>query len=259
MNSETVLENPATQVQQLLNRAIREPRSILSMPAQEVDLLLRLLREVRLHARLAVDLKEIGEFASLPQVVQDQLGAALVVAESRSRVALWELNRIEWATRDHPALRIALMKGCAYLVKAPSVARGRIFADVDLMVAENDIPRLENLLNRRGWPTKQLSPYDDHYYRRWTHEIPPLMHNERNVEIDIHHNILPRTARLKPNGASIFENAKPVASSAYLLPTDVDLALHAMVHLMFSDEMANKLRDLLDIDGLLRCFFRLRR
>jgi hypothetical protein len=224
------------------------------MPPQQLDLLVRLLRDVRLHGKLAVDLKEVGEFDALPQVFRDLLEAAFVLAEARRRVASWELNRIAWATRDHPGLKIALMKGCAYIALNLPMARGRIFADVDLLVAEDDIRYFEGLLNRRGWKTKELSPYDDNYYRRWTHEIPPLVHLERDVEIDIHHNILPRTARLKPDGEKIFGCVESSSDFEFSILCDTDLVLHAMTHLMSNDEMDDKLRDLVDIGSLLQHF-----
>ena len=42
-------------------------------------------------------------------------------------------------------------------------------------------------------------PYDDAYYRRWMHELPPLIHRERDRMIDVHHTILPLTARITPD------------------------------------------------------------
>ena len=50
-----------------------------------------------------------------------------------------------------------------------------------------------------GWLRMKIDPYDDRYYRVWMHEIPPLRHRERKTEIDLHHTILPRTSRLKPD------------------------------------------------------------
>ncbi len=41
-------------------------------------------------------------------------------------------------------------------------------------------------------------PYDDLYYRRWMHELPPLVHSERGQLVDVHHTILPLTAGRSP-------------------------------------------------------------
>ena len=242
------------EVRRLLGMALRDPARTTGLPPAELDLLIRLLRQVRLHGRFAAALKQVGAFSELPQVAQDQLDSALVMAEARTRVALWELNRIEWATRDHPGIELICMKGCAYILLDLPNTPGRIFADVDLVLPEEQLNSLEQLLNRRGWKTQELSPYDDNYYRRWTHELPPLMHREREVEIDLHHNIVPRTARLKPDGDKLVEGAQVLEGSRYKVLANEDLVLHAMVHLMFDSDLVEKLRDLVDIDDLCRHF-----
>jgi hypothetical protein len=244
----------AAEVRRLLRIALQVPATAIDLDSAELDLLIRLLRQVRLHGRFAVDLQKAGVFKNLPQVAQDQLQSVLVMAEARKRVALWELDRIGWATRDHPNIDLICMKGCAYILLNLPNTPGRIFADVDLVLPEADLPRLEQLLNRRGWKTQELSPYDDNYYRRWTHELPPLMHRERDVEIDLHHNIVPRTARLKPAGHKLVERAQPLEGARYRVLANEDLVLHAMVHLMFDSDLVEKLRDLVDIDNLCRYF-----
>ena len=243
-----------SEVRRLLGIALRNPVHVARMAPTELDLCIQILRSVRLHGRLTADLKREGVFADLPQVAQDQLESALVMADSRNRVALWELNRIDWATRDQPDLDLICMKGCAYILLDLPNIRGRIFADVDLLLAENKLIEVEQVLNRRGWQTKELTPYDDNYYRHWTHELPPLVHVERDVEIDLHHNIVPRTARLKPPAAELINNAVAVKGSRYRVLANEDLVLHAMVHLMFDSDLADKLRDLVDIDEMCRYF-----
>jgi hypothetical protein len=224
------------------------------MSAAELDLTIRAARRVRLLGKLAANFQACGAFDVLPREAQDQLKSSLVLAESRARVASWELDRIAWVLSDRPDISPIVMKGCTYMVLDLPNNRGRFFADVDLMVGENELEELEAHLNEKGWQTHELTPYDDNYYRRWTHELPPLLHVEREVEIDLHHNILPRTARLKPDAEKMLAAARPVAGSRFRALCDEDIVLHAMVHLMFADEMADKLRDLVDIDEMLRHF-----
>jgi hypothetical protein len=238
----------------MLGIALNNPGQVASMVPEELDLLLQLLRRVRLHGRFAAELKREGAFADIPQVAQDQLESALVMADARKRVAMWELNRIDWATRDQQGIDLICMKGCAYILLGLPNTRGRIFADADLLVAENQLVYVEQLLNRRGWKTKELTPYDDNYYRRWTHELPPLVHVERDVEIDLHHNIVPRTARLRPSATALLDNSVTIAGSRYRVLANEDLVLHAMVHLMFDSDLSDKLRDLVDIDEMCRYF-----
>ena len=81
-----------------------------------------------------------------------------------------------------------------------------------------------------------------------------MMHVEREVEIDLHHNVLPRTARLKPKSKDLLDGVQDDSGSRFAVLSNEDIVLHAMTHLMFNDEMAGKLRDLVDIDVLLRHF-----
>ena len=251
LSSGTVQEQ---NVRQLLDTALRTPEKVVGMSYADLDLLLRVARRVRLLGRLAMDLQHAGLFDSLSQVVKDQLLSARVLADSRARLALWELDRIAWALTDHPDTHPIVMKGCAYMLLDMPNARGRIFADVDLMLPEAELENVEAHMNRCGWLSGNLSPYDQNYYRNWTHELPPLMHVEREVEIDLHHNILPRTARLKPAAEALLQAATPLSASRYRVLAEEDIVLHAMTHLMFGDDLADKLRELVDIDDLLRLF-----
>ena len=238
----------------LIRLALDDPATAAQLPARDLDLLLQLLRHVRLHGRFAADLKKTGAFATLPPIVQQQLESIFHYGEARRRQALWELDRIAWATADRPDLDLVLMKGCAYIYLGLPNAAGRIFADVDLFASEEQLPEIESLLNRRGWKTRELSPHDDNYYRIWSHELPPIVHVQRDVEVDVHHNILPRTARLKPPAVKLLDGAKPASQSRYRVLGDEDLVLHAMVHLMVDSDLAMKLRDLVDIDSMCRHF-----
>jgi hypothetical protein len=221
------------------------------MPASRLDALIRLARHARLHARLASDLKRSGGFDALPRTARDQLDSALAMADARDRAARWELDRIAVALAGQPVGPVLAVKGCAYLLLDLPNRRGRIFADVDLLVSEDKLASVEQRLNQKGWKSRPVTPYDDHYYRVWTHELPPLIHVERDVEIDLHHNILPRTARLTPEADRLLASSEPTGG-AYRVPCPEDLVIHAMVHLTFDSDLVDKLRDLVDIADLIR-------
>ena len=147
-----------------------------------------------------------------------------------------------------------VLKGCSYVLLGLPNSAGRLFADVDLLAAEAELDSVERILNRNGWRGRELTPYDDNYYRKWTHELPPLVHVEREVEIDLHHNIVPRTARLKPPAKALMAKAMQLPTSGFYVLSNEDLVLHAMVHLMFDSDLGDKLRDLVDIGDLLMHF-----
>jgi len=234
--------------------ALRNPLSVPALSPPDLDLTLRLMRRLRLLGRLAWQLRAAGVLDSLPDVVTDQLLSALVLCESRVRSARWELDRVAWALRDRGEVPLVALKGCAYLLACTPNSLGRTFADVDLLVPEDHLPSVENRLRDFGWASKEVTPYDDLYYRRWAHELPPMLHAEREVEVDLHHGILMRTARLKPSPVLLFESAREVQGSPYKVLAPVDMVLHAIVHLFHGGEMDDALRDLVDIDELLRHF-----
>src|SRR5438045_6762401 len=85
--------------------------------------------------------------------------------------------------------------------------------------------------------------------------LPPLRHATRNTVVDVHHAILPRTARLKPDSAKLLAASRPVPDSDRLrLLAPTDLIVHSATHLFFNEEFSNGLRDLVDLDSLLRHF-----
>ena len=239
---------------QVVLRALRDPASLLRLEATELDLTLRLLRRARLLGRVAASLEAQGVLEQLGPIAADLLRGALALAESRARVARWELDRIAVALDGLDGLEVVALKGCAYLIAGLPNAAGRTFADVDLMVAREDLPRVERRLRERGWQSKTLTPYDDAYYRDWAHEIPPLVHAERDVELDLHHGILMRTARLRPPSSRLLEAARPVPGSRFRVLAPVDMVLHAMTHLFFGGEADDAVRELVDVDDLLRHF-----
>src|SRR5690606_5683263 len=75
-------------------------------------------------------------------------------------------------------------------------------------------------------------------------------------------NILPRTSRLKPSGEELRANAQGLPANELLnIPagrvkrlSDTDLVLHTITHLCYDSAFADRLRDLVDVDVLLRHF-----
>jgi hypothetical protein len=96
-------------------------------------------------------------------------------------------------------------------------------------------------------------PYDDEYYRRWMHELPPLIHPERDRMIDVHHTILPLTARLAPDAGKLIGAAVPLGAGLAMLATE-DMVIHGAIHLLADGDLSGGLRNLWDLDRLVREF-----
>ncbi len=207
----------------------------------------------RLTATLGHRLADAGILTELPGRVRSHFEAAMTEARFRNRLIGWEMNRVAHALRPLDVTVVAL-KGGAYLLLDLPLARGRLPADLDILVRREDLSRIERCLTEAGWKSAELSEYDQRYYRRWMHEIPPLRHPRRYVEVDVHHTLLPLTARLQANDELLWSSVREVSCSRFRVLAPEDLVLHAVVHLFHDSDCGNRLRDLVDIDGLLRHF-----
>jgi hypothetical protein len=85
------------------------------------------------------------------------------------------------------------------------------------------------------------------------HELPPLIHRDRDAMIDVHHTILPPTARPTPDAVALLAGAVPLADGLAML-APADMLVHAAAHLYADGDMTGGLRNLWDIDRLLREF-----
>ena len=161
------------------------------------------------------------------------------------------LDRLEGLV---PPERTLVLTGAAYRLADLPPARGRIFSDVDILVPRADIGRVEQALMMAGWHGSHHSAYDERYYRQWMHEIPPLRHIHRQALIDVHHNILPLTARFHPDAGALLAArvALPAGWGAVLAP--VDMVLHSATHLFHEGEYQQGLRDLVDLRLLIGHF-----
>lgn len=236
----------------LLREALLAPRSLGSLlsPTQW-DLLIRQGRRANLLARLALALEEGGCIGDVPEAPRLHLLAAKQVAARQAIAVRWEVTCIQKALRG-VGVPVTLLKGAAYLMAGLPAAQGRLFSDVDILVPKRAMAEVESALMLNGWQSYDTTAYDQRYYRRWMHEIPPMTHIRRGTTIDVHHAILPETARLKVNTPALFECIQPLPGHpgmAVLAP--VDMFLHSATHLFHEGEFENGLRDLFDLDRLL--------
>ncbi len=239
----------------LLLDAIKTPENLPTLPPADWELLLRVARRVRVLGRIESDLARGDLLGRIPPRAAKHLRAAGNVIAHRKTLVSWEVNRLLWALKGSD-VPLILLKGTAYLLADLPPARGRIFADVDLLVPEERLGEIEARLLEVGWFRTQIDPYDDRYYRVWMHEIPPLRHQERGTEIDIHHRLLPKTSRLDSNPATLFAAARPLADPRLRVLAPADMVLHALVHLFLEGDPDEglRLRDLIDVHDLLGHF-----
>jgi len=238
---------------QLLMAALREPTTMAGLELPEWEVLIQAARQTRLLARLYFLARQAEITEQLPAAVQQQLTSAVTVVAYHQRRANWELNRIQRVLYRNGIAMIAL-KGSAYLQLGLKLGQGREMRDVDLMIQRGLIDKAEKLLLDHGWGSVKLDGYDQQYYRKWMHELPPLRHIHRVTEVDMHHTILPLTSRLKPDANALLDAAIQLRPSGLYVLAPTDMLLHSAVHLFFDGAMDQDLRDVVDLDWLLRHF-----
>ena len=232
----------------LLARALRLPGNTAALAPAEWTALLAMARAERLIGTLADRLAGM----SVPPAVRRILDDARASAEQERVAALWEAEMARRALAPL-GVRTVLLKGTAFVAGLLAAGRGRSIGDLDILVPHRALGAVEGALLGAGWEWVKPDPYDDAYYRRWMHELPPLIHRERDRMIDVHHTILPLTARVTPDPAALLLGAVEVAGGLWtLLPED--MVVHAAAHLFADGDLAGGMRNLWDIDQLCREF-----
>jgi Uncharacterised nucleotidyltransferase len=239
-----------------LLRALCEPHSMAGVDAQGWDVLARQASSAGLLGRLGALAAAAGVHDDLPAPVQRRMLAMLTVARQQQRAVRWELVQLSRTLEELPG-PVLLLKGAAYAAADLPPAAGRLFGDIDLLVPKAQIDHAEALLMLDGWMSSHRSAYDQRYYREWMHELPPMIHVRRETLLDLHHSILPETARIRTRPELILADAVPLAEHPrFSVPRPADLVLHSATHLFHEGEWQHGLRDLVDLDAMVRDFAR---
>ncbi len=233
----------------LLVKALRSPDGLGAFTADDWTALLTMARAEQLIGTLAHRLS--GQ--DVPGAVAAILDDARANADYQRRTALWEADCARRALSGYRG-KVVLMKGTAYVSADLVAGQGRHIGDLDIMVARNDLPQVEALLlTKGGWEWVKEDAYDDAYYRDHMHELPPMIHKERDRMIDVHHTILPLTARPKPDAAAMLDDARRLDGGLHIF-SPTDMAIHCAAHLIADGDLAGGLRNLWDMHSLLTEF-----
>ena len=231
---------------------------------------------------LAATLAERLIDAALPPQIAALFADLRTAAKVQQNAALWEAEMARRAL-EPAGVRFVLLKGTAYAAAGLPNAAGRQIGDLDIMVARDDLDRAEAALLAAGWEWVKPDPYDDAYYRQHMHELPPLIHKDRDRMIDVHHTILPLTHRARPDagammggaveilpargevaptgseGAGVLaqdwgEDRQPPPSlratspsrGGFLILAPADMVIHCAAHVMADGDLSGGLRNLWD-------------
>ena len=230
---------------------LRDPSAVLTMHPADWEPVIRVARGGRLHASLGHRLRANGAlWDAVPARPRGHLQSAMNFASWRRHLLAVELRSLDALL---PAdIEVVLIKGAAYHAQGLALAEGRLSADVDLLVRHGDLDVAEGALVAGGWSSTVTDAYDQRYYREWSHELPPMRAEGHALEVDLHHGIAPVTSRCRPDSAALWAAKRTLPDSRYFVLDPADQLIHAVVHLFQDTELDVRLRDLLDIDAMLR-------
>jgi hypothetical protein len=240
--------------QDLLPKVLLQSGQAPELSMMQWEIILGQARQSRLLGRLAQHFQSQMWLPSVPTQVRYYLEGALRLIDRQHHEVRWEVQLIRQALKDVDT-PIVMLKGAAYFVAGLPPRVGRLFSDIDIMIRRDHLDEVEGALFRSGWISEERDEYNQHYYRQWMHEIPPLRHVQRNTVIDVHHTITPPTSRFKVDGAALLQHIQAVdAQGDLFVLSPPDMVLHSAVHLFQEGEFGHGLRDLLDLKDLLEHF-----
>lgn len=230
-----------------LVQALRDPTVMDSFSERQWDLAICQARSAGLLGRLGVLAQARAEKLRLPEGAQRHFTAMACIVARQHNAVRWEVAQISRALAAS-GVRVTLLKGAAYAAADGPAAVGRTFNDVDILVPKDRLADVEHALQVHGWIGAAATAYDERYYRRWMHELPPMVHVQRNTTLDVHHNLLPETARIRTRPDLVMADAIRLPDwSNIQVPTLIDQILHSACHLFHEGEWGHGLRDLNDL------------
>jgi Uncharacterised nucleotidyltransferase len=232
--------------------ALTDPEQLRELSLAEWNELIPQARHALLLGRLHALILQYDLLEILPEQPLNHTLSAYLASEKQRSTTLWEVIKLGRALNslDVP---VVLLKGGAYIQAELSMSNGRLLSDIDILVPREELEDIEKNLHSRGWRSSKKDDYDDRYYREWMHEIPPLKHITRGSFLDVHHTILPPTAKYKPAPEKLLEAAREISPGIYTLGP-VDMVIHSATHLFHEGDFDHGLRDILDLHGLLNHF-----
>ena len=238
----------------LLIEVLLAPAQAQALSTAEWETLIGQARTSQLLVRLATVLREQGLLHEIPPAPRRHLESSLRLHERQLQAVRWEVEHLVLAFKQ-AQIPMVLLKGAAYAVAELPPGRCRMFSDFDVLVRRDQLERIETTLMMHGWSSADQNEYDQRYYRTWMHELPPMRHITRQSVIDVHHNLVPDTARLRPDPEQLLAASVPCAGRPEIrVLCGNDMILHSAVHLFHDGEFDHALRDLFDIRDLVAHF-----
>lgn len=218
-------------------------RQVPPLTAQQWAQLIPILRREQMLARFALRCQLLTS-VDVPDYARRHIQNAVRLAEKQQAQVAAEAELLQQllAELDY----CVYLKGAAYSLLASELGQGRLYSDIDILVPASQLTQAEQALCLHGFIPDEIDPYDDRYYRRWSHEIPPLRHANRRTVLDVHHQVIPPISGRAPELALLLSGLR-YTTEGYVVLSAEAMFLHSALHLFCNEEIKHGWRDLLDL------------
>lgn len=227
-----------------ISRIVKEPHRALEFSDCEWSTFLSILRESGTMGTFQACSLRAGCLNEFPAVAQRHLNSMRYYSDRQALQVIFECKLISRLLADKE-IKPVFLKGAAYTLMKTCNSEGRVYTDIDALVPVAAISEAREILEFNFWRSKEVSNYDERYYRKWAHELPPLWHLRRKTVVDLHHNILPPISGRAPDIHYLLEACTPTDHGMALQPHA--LFVHSAVHLFMNEDFRNGFRDLVDL------------
>lgn len=242
----------------ILNHVLKDPNQVHYFNVSDWEMCMRQAGASKMLGRLHYLLQQEGLLEYIPPRALHHFHSADVKTQCQHREIYFEVNQIIECLAKAGITPIFL-KGAAYVLSNVAY-QGRTCNDIDILVPKHQLKKAEEQLGTMGWIGESISHYDAMYYRKWMHELPPMMHLERRTVLDVHHHLQPETVKRSFNISCAIASAQiqHIKYQSQIIESKTlalsDMILHSACHLFGEGELDKGLRDLSDIKLLLEAF-----
>jgi hypothetical protein len=187
----------------------------------------------------------------LPEELRAELRRFTYAQTLYNTVMLRELGELLEGLRQ-TGVQPVVLKGAALAGRLYRNVGLRTLSDLDLLVRPSELPAADGVLRRRGY-RQRVDPRFRTLYRHH-HHTAPYAPPRGHPRVELHTGLISPDHGLHPDLERMRARCRDArfhrALGAILCPEDQ--LLHVCLHLSLSDRFVRGLKDLMDIDGLVR-------
>jgi hypothetical protein len=243
---------PSPSPADLVCAALRQPQHLSALTPAGWDALVRQARGAGLLARIGCMLDAQGSLDRVPDAPRAHLNAAMTLAEFHRVQAMRELALVHEALASIEVEPV-LLGGAAYAAAGLLPGMGRLFTDIDIVVPEGRLAKVEAALLARGWIKGRAAFNNGRSDQQEPDSSPALGQSQRQCVVVVHCAVLAEAVHEVAAATGPLGRTRAAeGDTRFAILDPADMALYVMVHLFHRADLGHALCDLSDLDLLLR-------